>query len=98
MYSTVASYPRGGQWACSIVRVGGVVKTRFFASDIGSRSRSLCGVSEPESLFEVRAVMTLLRFPRLLEGSSSGRCRSTSTEESFPKKSAWEWDFRLAAT
>ena len=72
-------------------------KNAILASDIGIRGHSLCGVSESESLFEVRALTTLLRFPRPLEGSSSGRCRSTSTEESFPKKSAWGWGFRLAA-
>ena len=41
--------------------------------------------------------MTLLELPRPLEGSSRGRCRSTSTEESLAEESAWVWDFRLAA-
>ena len=41
--------------------------------------------------------MTLFDFPRPLEGSSCGRWRSTSTEESLADESAWVWGFRVAA-
>ena len=46
---------------------------------------------------EVRGVMTLLEFPRPLEGSSRVRWRSTSTEESLAEESVWVWAFCLAA-
>ena len=41
--------------------------------------------------------MTLFYFPRPLEGSSRGRWRSTSTEESLADESARVWGFRAAA-
>ena len=56
-----------------------------------------CGVSDPESLSEMRAVITRLDFPRPLEGSSLERCRSTSTEESLAEESARGWGFHLGA-
>ena len=40
--------------------------------------------------------MTLLDFPRPLEGSSRGRWRSASTDESLADESAWVWGFRVA--
>ena len=40
--------------------------------------------------------MTLLDFPRPLEGSSRGRWWSTSTKESLADESAWVWGFRVA--